>query len=90
MLWYTGPGEKRAGSVPLSLPPLPLSICLSHVVSVVCNGAQAQVKRGQAVAAEYLLDVLGEKPPLSLPTQDRKQGGSPTQVPLTPFQIERG
>lgn len=48
------------------------------------GGTQAQVKRGRPVAAEYLLDVLGEKPPLSLPTQDRS-GTAPggTQVPLS-------
>ena len=32
---------------------------------------QAQVKRGRAVGAEYNLDVLGEKPLLSLPTLGR-------------------
>ena len=33
--------------------------------------AQARVKQGDPMAAEYLLDVLGDKPVLSLPTQRR-------------------
>ncbi len=44
---------------------------------------QAQVKRGRPVAAEYNLDKLGEKPPLSLPTQDRS-GSAPPKSQVRP------
>lgn len=45
------------------------------------SGGQARVKQGDPMAAEYLLDVLGDKPVLALPTQRR----APQRPAITPL-----
>jgi hypothetical protein len=43
------------------------------VCAFVCPSVQAQVQQGKAMYAEYYLDILGDKPMLSLPTHDQKR-----------------
>jgi hypothetical protein len=51
---------------------------------------QAQVKRGRPVAAEYDLDVLGNKPQLSLPTHSREGGVAASNIAGAPAASSRG
>ena len=51
---------------------------------------QAQVKRGRPVAAEYDLDVLGNKPQLSLPTHSREGGVAASHLAGPPAASHRG